>query len=69
MKIQFFESEYGTGITLVPETVEEMSQFARSANNTKMDKPSVRLYFGSSPSLEVWLPKVKKAAQKNSIGK
>lgn len=68
MKIQFFESEFGTNIDMEPETIEEATALLRMANNSSREPADVRFYFSSkTPTASVWLKKVKKSAQCNSI--
>lgn len=70
MKVEIFENEHGLSIDIQPETVEESNKLLRFANNVKSEKPSVVYYFsGNSPTLSVWMKKVKESVQVNSIRK
>lgn len=68
MKVSFFESEYGSEISLTPETIEESSALARMALNAKAVKPEIRLYFGEKEqNCAVWLKNISKSVRKTSI--
>lgn len=69
MKAEFFEAEYGSEITLIPETVEEMAALLRMNLNAKAIKPTIRTYLSKEPSCSVWLPSVKKTARRTTISK
>ncbi len=70
MKFEFFESEMGANVRMVPETMEEVNGLARMALNAKAEKPQIDMLFsGNQPEANIWVNKVKKTAQKNSIGK
>jgi hypothetical protein len=70
MKMQFFENKFGMEVHFIPETMEEVSSLARVGLNVKAEKPSVRVYFpeNGTPSMSLWVHKVKETVQKNSIG-
>lgn len=67
MKIEFFENDYGTSFGLIPESVDEVATLARLAKNSKAAAPEISFYFGGSPSCNIWIKKIKKVAQRNSI--
>jgi hypothetical protein len=67
MKVEFEENNYGTFLTLIPETVEEMAGLLRAAKNTSCQKPDVYFSFSRDPNLSVSLYKRKLSAQVTSI--
>lgn len=67
MKIEFFENDQGMDLQFTPETVDEVATLARIANNTKSEKPSIHFYFAGKPSMSMWVKKIAKNLQRNSI--
>ena len=67
MKVEFEENDYGTFLTLVPETLEEMAGLLRAAKNTSSQKPDVYFSFSRNPALSVSLYKRKISAQVMSV--
>lgn len=68
MKLTYRESDYGFDVELTPETPKEVSELARFTLNAKAEKLNVTMFFSSNePSCSIWMKKVKKAAQYNSI--
>jgi hypothetical protein len=59
MKIEFDDSEYGTGITLTPETLEEASLLMRLAANTKKETPEIYLSYYDKIFCSIWMKKRK----------
>lgn len=48
MKLEFSENDYGTDITLKPETPAEVAQLFRMTRNAKAGKADIFLSFSSS---------------------
>lgn len=70
MKLLFDENDYGTFITLQPETMEEVSQLFRMAKNSKKQPADIYMRFdGKQPEAHVAFYKVKKEKQINSVSK
>lgn len=67
MKLEFWESEYGSEITLKPETTKEMSELLRMANNSKREPAQIVVCFADEPTCRIWFKKVKKSSQSNSL--
>lgn len=67
MKIEFFENDFGVSFELKPESVEEVATLARIAKNSKATPPDISFYFGGTPACSIWIKKIKKVAQRNSI--
>ncbi len=69
MKLNFFESEYGVDITLIPESTNEMAQLLRAIKNIRKEKPSISFNFypDSEPKFNIWFKKILPSKQENSI--
>ena len=69
MKVQFFEGDFGSDISLIPETVEEATQLARTVLNAKRVPPEMLVYLNKdgSQSFSMWVKKVEQKVQKNTI--
>lgn len=67
MEIEFWENENGMDLQFKPETIEEVAALARIAQNTKSEKPTISFYFSDKPSMSIWLKKIDKNVQINSI--
>jgi hypothetical protein len=68
MKVTFFEGEFGSNISMEPETIEEASALARMTLNAKANKPEIRHYFSEKgQSCDVWVKSVAKSVRKTSI--
>lgn len=60
MKVNFFETEHASEISLTPETVEETAALLRMTNNTKAQKPTIIMGFHDKPYCDIWMKKVEK---------
>lgn len=68
MKVNIDESEYGLFLEIKPETLEECNQLLRFARNAKKEPADIYMsIYGSTPDLNISLPKVKKSVQSSSI--
>jgi len=69
MKVEFFENEYGSDYQLVPETPEEVAKLVRISMNSKKEKPEISLYlpYDGPPKMNIWIKKLDKKKQTNSI--
>jgi hypothetical protein len=67
MVYKFWESENGAQLIIEPETPKEMAELLRITNNAKKEPVNLNFYFGDSPGLSIWIKKVDKARQRNSI--
>lgn len=54
MKIVFTENQYNSWFTLEPETPAEVAQLYRMANNSKVEKPQIILFFGGNDREKVY---------------
>ena len=67
MKFEFFETDYVTSVTLIPETTKEMAQLSRFTLNSKAEKPTVSMSLSDSPSCNIWMKKVEKRNQVTTL--
>lgn len=69
MKVNFFEGDFGSDITLTPETVEESTKLARTTLNAKRVPVELRMYLNKdgSQSFSVWIKKIDVKVQNNTI--
>jgi hypothetical protein len=67
MQFEFWEGEHGAQLIMKPETPKEMAELLRMTNNAKREPVSLNFDFGVGPQLSVWVPKVEKCRQRNSI--
>lgn len=68
MKLEYFESQHGLQISMVPETPKEVAELARISLNAKAVKPEIYLNFSNeTPSCNIWIKKLSPEKQTNSI--
>ncbi len=68
MRVNFFDSDYASEIDLIPESVEEAAFLLRMTSNVKAIKPEIRTNFaGKEINCSLWIKKIQKSVQKNSI--
>lgn len=67
MKIEFQEGQYGSNITLTPETPQEVAKLARVAKSSKKQTPSMHFSFSGDPYLNIHFKKIDTSKQDNSI--
>lgn len=72
MKFEFTEREWGIELTMIPETLKEVSQLSRYARNASAKKPDIYLSFSDIntedvPRLYFSHSKIAKQNQRNSI--
>ena len=68
MKLQHNEGDHGLELNLEPETLKEVSQLFRFANNAKREKPYVYLSFnGDTPYLNIYMRKKRGPKVSNTV--
>lgn len=67
MKTTINENDHGLDISIEPETVEDFAALAKFAKNAKIEPADIFLSFSSKPHLSIWMKKIHKDKQVNSI--